>query len=133
MKAEAGGLFDAREDADGREWLKREWDAVACPRPFIRAVIRTYERLRKEGRNPGSEILFGNNEPYFSEHALPEIRAAWAQDTGRDPLQFPWSTWFAVYSWVAWRKTVKEMKGRVLCRLGLDELLGGLADSQTEE
>jgi hypothetical protein len=119
MTAQPAGLFDMHEDADGREWLKREWDRIACPRPFIRAVIRTYERFRREGKNPGSEVLFGNNEPYFAAHALPAIRDAWAEDTGRDALEFPWSTWFTMYSWVSWRKTVKDMKPKVLRRLGL--------------
>jgi hypothetical protein len=119
MNAEDGYLFRCPEDGEPREWLKREWDALANPRPLIRAVIRTYERFRQEGKKPGSEVLYGNNEPYFTAYALPAIRAAWADDTRRSPLEFPWSTWFTMYSWVSWRKTVAEAKERVKRRLGL--------------
>jgi hypothetical protein len=132
MATETADLFGIHEDAP-RGWLKREWDAIACPLPLVRAVIRTYERFKQEGRKPGSEVHFGNNEPYFTAHALPAIRTAWAEETGRDPLEFPWGTWFAVYTWVSWRKTVKGMKGRVLLRLGLDELLFGVENGQPEE
>jgi hypothetical protein len=122
MKAETTDLFGAHVDACCG-WLKREWDVIACPLPLIRAVITTYERFKKEGKKPGSEVLYGNNEPNFSAHALPAIRDAWAAETGREPLEFPWETWFAVYSWVSWRKMVKGTRKKVLRRLGLDDLI----------
>ena len=122
MPLENGSLFCAPQPGDLREWLKREWDTIAHPRPLIRAVIRTYETFKRDGKNPGSEVLFGNNAPYFATHALPSIRAAWAEETGRNPLEFPWSTWFTMYSWVSWRKTLRSMRDRVKRRLGLASL-----------
>src|SRR5215469_13661621 len=83
------GLDGNSRADDARKWLKREWDALAHPLSLIRAVICTYEMFRRQGKTPGSEVLYANNEAYFTAHALPLIRQAWAKETKRDPLEFP--------------------------------------------
>ena len=97
--------------------FKAEWEKMHSGQAYLKAVVRAFQAVE----NPGAEI-WSTNRPYFVRHALPLVVAGWAEETGLDPDQFPYTEDSVVYTWLSWRKAMDGVKTKTLERLGLDDL-----------
>lgn len=100
------------------EYFKREWNNLSSRLALIRAVILTSDDLKAANKEVGSDDLT-TFRSMFCREVLPHIKKKWASLTDSDPDMFPWSLDFLIYTWMSWRKAMKDAIPRFRHNCGL--------------